>query len=398
MVDDGSTDATPEILDALACQDRRVRVPRNPEALGPCEARNRGVAVASGDFIATCDDDDAWLPGAATTMMAYLDDHPEVGAATAWHQVAHARRVVDFRGPLEYGSDELLWWNMPAISFIVVRREAFSSDPWYDPDFVTGEDWDLQSALRPGAAIPHRPPRALQVPPAPRAESHRPSRTAPAGARRAGREARSPSCLRPVSPTTAPSWSSRRGRQERRGGCSPERPHAIRCRERGRRRCSLAAGWRPGSASAVATRAWRCVWRSVWSDRPGSPNEGSRQPSPAAPAWRAATDGLIPGWIVRVDVGPRAAAPPTLGAMAMGNRPEVETAQAPIAALDVALLAQQLGAALLRVPFRRPMRQGGSNPAANLGICVTREVIRTFMGYASSLAHSRVPQRRARAR
>ena len=39
VVDDGSTDATPEILDALACQDRRVRWLRNPEALGPCEAR-----------------------------------------------------------------------------------------------------------------------------------------------------------------------------------------------------------------------------------------------------------------------------------------------------------------------------------------------------------------------
>ncbi len=71
--------------------------------------------------------------------------------------------------------------------------------------------------------------------------------------------------------------------------------------------------------------------------------------------------------------------------MAMGNRPDVETAQAPVAALDVVLLAQQLGAALLRVPFRRPLRQGGSNPAANLGISVTREVIRSFMGYTSSL-------------
>ena len=71
--------------------------------------------------------------------------------------------------------------------------------------------------------------------------------------------------------------------------------------------------------------------------------------------------------------------------MALGNRPDVETAQAPIAALDVALLAQQLAAAMVRVPFRRPLRQGGSNPAANLGICVTREVIRSFMGYTSSL-------------
>ena len=54
--------------------------------------------------------------------------------------------------------------------------------------------------------------------------------------------------------------------------------------------------------------------------------------------------------------------------MAMGNRPEVQTAQAPICALDVALLAQQLAAALVRVPFRRPMRQGASNPAASLGM------------------------------
>ena len=71
--------------------------------------------------------------------------------------------------------------------------------------------------------------------------------------------------------------------------------------------------------------------------------------------------------------------------MAMGNRPNVETAQTPIAALDVALLAQQLAAAMVRVPFRRPLRQGGSNPASNLGISVTREVIRSFMGYTSSL-------------
>ena len=104
---------------------------------------DRGVAVASGDLIATCDDDDAWLPGTAAAMAGYLDDHPEVGAATAWHQVVLARRVVDFRGPLVYGSEELLWFNVAAISFIVVRREAFSSDPWYDPAIVCGEDWDL---------------------------------------------------------------------------------------------------------------------------------------------------------------------------------------------------------------------------------------------------------------
>ena len=53
--------------------------------------------------------------------------------------------------------------------------------------------------------------------------------------------------------------------------------------------------------------------------------------------------------------------------MAMGNRPEVKTAPAPIVALDVTLLAQQLATALARVPFRHPFR-GQSSPWSNLGI------------------------------
>ena len=77
--------------------------------------------------------------------------------------------------------------------------------------------------------------------------------------------------------------------------------------------------------------------------------------------------------------------------MAMGNRPEVKTAPAPIVALDVTLLAQQLATALARVPFRHPFR-GQSSPWSNLGISVTRELTRSFMGYASSL---RIPEFRS---
>jgi epsilon-lactone hydrolase len=77
--------------------------------------------------------------------------------------------------------------------------------------------------------------------------------------------------------------------------------------------------------------------------------------------------------------------------MAMGNRPEVKTAPAPIVVLDVSLLAQHFATALARVPFRRPFA-GHSSPLSNLGISVTREVIRAFMGYASSL---RIPEFRS---
>jgi acetyl esterase/lipase len=77
--------------------------------------------------------------------------------------------------------------------------------------------------------------------------------------------------------------------------------------------------------------------------------------------------------------------------MAMGNRPEVKTASAPVVALDVGLLAQQLATAVARVPFRHPFR-GDSSPASNLMMSTTREVMRAFMGYSASL---RIPEFRS---
>jgi epsilon-lactone hydrolase len=77
--------------------------------------------------------------------------------------------------------------------------------------------------------------------------------------------------------------------------------------------------------------------------------------------------------------------------MAMGNRPDVKTAPAPIAALDVTLLAQQLATALARVPFRHPLR-GNSSPATNLVMAVTREEIRALMGFCCAL---RIPEFRS---
>jgi acetyl esterase/lipase len=68
----------------------------------------------------------------------------------------------------------------------------------------------------------------------------------------------------------------------------------------------------------------------------------------------------------------------------MARRPEVATAPLPVAVVDTVVLAQQMVAALWRVPFRNPLR-GTSNPVSNLGASVTREVLRTFMGFSSSL-------------
>ncbi len=70
--------------------------------------------------------------------------------------------------------------------------------------------------------------------------------------------------------------------------------------------------------------------------------------------------------------------------MVMGRRPQVKKASAPVAALAVAGLATELVTALASVPFRQPWK-GPVGVLHNVGMSVTRTVVRAFIGYATSI-------------
>jgi acetyl esterase/lipase len=70
--------------------------------------------------------------------------------------------------------------------------------------------------------------------------------------------------------------------------------------------------------------------------------------------------------------------------MVMGARAGVKSASTPMTAFAVAGLAAQLLNALASIPFRRPW-QGPETIVHNVGITVTRTVMRAFLGYATSL-------------
>ncbi|WP_167449169.1 glycosyltransferase family 2 protein [Mesorhizobium hawassense] len=63
VVDDCSTDATPELAGAMSRKDSRIKVIHLPKNAGPSAARNAGLEVASGDWVAILDADDAYAPG-----------------------------------------------------------------------------------------------------------------------------------------------------------------------------------------------------------------------------------------------------------------------------------------------------------------------------------------------
>ncbi len=145
IVDDGSSDATVDVLDRLGSQDGRVRILRNDTPLGPCATRNKGLEVAQGELVAFCDDDDAWEPGIGPHLVSFLANRPDAGAVSCWHVVSHVQsgRKVTFRGPLQYGAEHLLWQNFVALPFAMVRRASLPFDIRFDPNLPTGEDWDL---------------------------------------------------------------------------------------------------------------------------------------------------------------------------------------------------------------------------------------------------------------
>lgn len=61
VVDDGSTDAGPQVVEALARQDARVRCIRQPNG-GVAAARNAGLQAARSEWVALLDADDHWRP------------------------------------------------------------------------------------------------------------------------------------------------------------------------------------------------------------------------------------------------------------------------------------------------------------------------------------------------
>jgi GT2 family glycosyltransferase len=71
VVDDGSTDATDEVLGEF--DDARIRVIRLDHTGSPARARNVGLAAAKGAYVAFLDSDDVWLPSKLALQVEALN-------------------------------------------------------------------------------------------------------------------------------------------------------------------------------------------------------------------------------------------------------------------------------------------------------------------------------------
>jgi glycosyltransferase involved in cell wall biosynthesis len=101
VVDDGSTDTTPDLVAEVAARDSRVRLIRQPNA-GVGAARNTGIQAARGRYIAPLDADDLWAPRKLELQVAEMERAgPHAGLAYCWlRSVDQQNRLLAWATPI----------------------------------------------------------------------------------------------------------------------------------------------------------------------------------------------------------------------------------------------------------------------------------------------------------
>jgi glycosyltransferase involved in cell wall biosynthesis len=145
VVDDGSTDETPETVREFG---RAVIYVRQPRA-GVSAARNRGAQIARGDLVAFLDHDDIWLP---TKLERQLDRLRLVESRLALCAVSvvdadgHVLGTKRLRAKEDLLTGMLMFDGTETVSCSstgVVKREALLACGGFDPALSISADWDL---------------------------------------------------------------------------------------------------------------------------------------------------------------------------------------------------------------------------------------------------------------
>ena len=149
VVDDGSTDASGEILSA--CRDPRLRVVRFERNRGQTQALNEGLRAASGELVARQDADDVSAPDRLERQAAFLRARPEVALlGTQGLRVdARGRALEALRRPCETAGIRwaLLFDNAFLHSSVMFRKAALLELGGYDGSFRYCQDFDLWSRV-----------------------------------------------------------------------------------------------------------------------------------------------------------------------------------------------------------------------------------------------------------
>jgi len=149
-VNDGSTDRSLAILHEYEGKEPgRIRAVTVKNG-GVSRARNTGVDLARGAFIAFIDQDDLWAPEKLKRQVGQVADNKNLGLSFTNESIIDENGAVVRENVLKLGSHQrgeifgyLLFDNFIPISSVMVKRELFLHAEGFNPAFALAEDFDF---------------------------------------------------------------------------------------------------------------------------------------------------------------------------------------------------------------------------------------------------------------
>jgi glycosyltransferase involved in cell wall biosynthesis len=144
VVDDGSTDCTPETINGM--ESPGVRLVRQNHQ-GVSAARNLGLSVTTGELVAFLDSDDYWLPGKLEAQVNLFSRNPEAMICQTEEQWIRKGRRVNPATKHQKPAGEAFFRSLSLClispSAVMMRRELFDLVGIFDEDLPACEDYDL---------------------------------------------------------------------------------------------------------------------------------------------------------------------------------------------------------------------------------------------------------------
>jgi glycosyltransferase involved in cell wall biosynthesis len=148
VVDDGSTDETPLLIQRIADLDHRIKLLRKANS-GVSSARNYGIRSARGEFIAPLDADDLWHPEKLAKQLTAMRD--SIGVIYCWSRVIDDQDLVLYDlAPCAFRADvytALITTNFLHSSTLLIRRSCIEEVGGYDQAMFYCEDFKFNLEL-----------------------------------------------------------------------------------------------------------------------------------------------------------------------------------------------------------------------------------------------------------
>lgn len=146
IIDDGSTDTSPDIIRKYAAWDSRIHVITNPQNCGVTKSLNIALDHVNTEYLARMDADDICLPFRFAKQLEVMEGNRDIGVCGSFMKALGEGKI--FRAPVNHSDIKIMLafgncLNHPS----VMLRTLLTKEAKYDESFLNTQDYELWTRL-----------------------------------------------------------------------------------------------------------------------------------------------------------------------------------------------------------------------------------------------------------